>query len=138
MTPGRHNRARSIKAVLCLLAVLFLYTPLGTAAWSSYRASCCASGMCSIQEHHHHQAPAAPEDHMNCGHHAAGMMACSMSCCRNTEAAAVASAIFVLPLPVELSAPAALKSTIDFLQVSDSPRLLEPLSPPPRSVHAVA
>ena len=134
MSPSRHNRIRSISAALCLLAVLLLYTPLGTAAWSSYHAACCTSGMCSIKEHHHQTAPVTPEEHMDCGHdHDLGtMMACSMSCCHSNEVPAVASAIFVLPLQVALSAPAALTSAIDFLQVSGSPRLVEPLSPPPR------
>ena len=75
---------------------------------------------------------------MDCGHHAGGMMACNMSCCHNNESVAVASGIFVLPLPFALSAPAVRTSNIDFLQVSDSPRLLEPLSPPPRFALAAA
>jgi hypothetical protein len=121
-----------------MLAVLFLYTPLATAAWSAYRSACCASGQCSIKEHHHHQAPAADSHHMDCSHDMPGMMACSMSCCHNPENPAVASAIFVLPLPFVLSAPASLKSSIDLMQTQDSPRSIKPLYPPPRFLSAVA
>jgi len=139
MFQASHNATRSISAVICLLAVLLLYTPLGAAAWSSYRSGCCAKGMCSIKEHHHQQPPAAPpQDQMDCGHHGAHMMSCSLSCCHNDEVAAAATAIFVLPRPFVRSVPAPLKSSIAFLQVSDSPQLLEPLSPPPRSSLAVA
>jgi hypothetical protein len=75
---------------------------------------------------------------MDCGHDMSGMMACSMSCCHNPEASIVASAIFVLPLPFVLSAPASFKSGIVLLQSQDSPRSIKPLSPPPRLLSAVA
>jgi len=137
METATHNRWRSTSAGICLLAVLFLYTPLATAAWSAYSSACCASGMCPIKEHHHHQAP-ADSNRMDCGHDMPGMMACSMSCCRNPEDPAVASAIFVLPLPFVLSAPASLKSPIVSLHSQDYSRFVKPLSPPPRFVSAVA
>ena len=138
MVSTSHNRWRSISASICLLAVLCLYTPLATTAWTAYRSTCCASGQCPIKEHHHHQAPAASSNQMDCGHDMAGLMACSMSCCHNQENPAVASAIFVLPLPFEFSAPASLHSSIEFSQSKDSLRSVKPLSPPPRSVLAAA
>jgi len=143
MGTASHNRWRSITAVFCLFAVAFLYTPHAVAAWMAYGAPCCASGQCPIKEHHHHQAPVgdsnqADSHHMDRGHDMASMTACSMSCCHNPESAAVASVIFVLPLPFELSAPASSASGIVSLHSQDSPRSIEPLSPPPRLFSSVA
>jgi hypothetical protein len=138
METASHNRWRSISASICLLAVLFIYTPLATAAWTAHCSACCASGQCPIKEHHHHQAASADSNHMDCGHNMSGMMACRMSCCHNPEAPAVASAIFVLPLPFVPSAPASFKSGIVLLRSQDSSRSIKPLSPPPRFLSAVA
>jgi hypothetical protein len=161
METARHNRWRSVSAGICLLAVLFLYTPLVTSSWSAYGPACCAFGQCPIKEHHHHLAlpdlNQADSNHsnsndnsnqpnskqnasndMDCHHEMAGMMACNMSCCRNPETPAVASAIFVLPLPFTLSAPASFKSNIVSLQAMNFLRTIEPLSPPPRFLSALA
>jgi hypothetical protein len=148
METAAHNRWRSISAVICLFAVAFLYAPHAVAAWMAYGAPCCASGQCPIKEHHHHQTPVgdanqansnqADSHHMDCGHDMASMMDCSMSCCHHSETPAVASAIFVLPLPFELSAPASFTSGIVSLHFPDSPGSIQPLSPPPRLVSAVA
>jgi hypothetical protein len=69
---------------------------------------------------------------MDCGHDAHGMMACAMSCCSNSDRPAVASAVFVLPPPVQLKAPAGLSSAVYFLDSLGFLRSIEPLSPPPR------
>jgi hypothetical protein len=75
---------------------------------------------------------------MDCGHDMAPMMACSMSCCSNPERPAVASAVFVLPQPFQFAAPAGFTSAIKIVNFLDSPRSIEPLSPPPRLAAAVA
>lgn len=123
--------------MLCMLAVALLYAPLASTAWSSYRSACCTSDQCSIPEHHH-KAPAAPAGHMDCGHDMAAKMACSMSCCSNTERPAVASAVFVLPQPFQFAAPAGFTSAIKIVDSLDFARSIEPLSPPPRLAAAVA
>jgi hypothetical protein len=138
MQTAAHHRARSSSAILCLLAAALLYAPLATTAWSSYSAACCTSDQCPIPEHHHHKSPATPTHHMDCGHDMVAMMACSMSCCPNTERPAVASAVFVLPAPFQLAAPAGFTSAIHLVNSLDSPRFIEPLSPPPRFATAVA
>jgi hypothetical protein len=138
METATHTRWRSISAKICLLAILFIYAPLATAAWTAYGSACCASSQCPIKEHHHHQTPAPDSNHMDCGHDMTGLTACTVSCCRNPESPAVASAIFVLPLPFVLSAPASFKFGIVLLQSQDSPRSIKPLSPPPRFLSAVA
>jgi len=128
----RHKRWRSISASICLLVVVFLYAPLVGTAWASYKASCCTTDQCPIAGHHHQKTPAAPANHMDCGHDMPGMMACSMSCCHDSERSMVSAVAFVLPSPVVVVAPAGIKSPIEPAKLMDFLRSVEPLSPPPR------
>jgi hypothetical protein len=132
MQTSLQRRRRSIYAIVCLLVVVLLYAPLASAAWSSYQSACCTSDQCPIPEHHHHKSPAAPADHMDCGHDMAGMMACSMSCCHDSERSAVTSIAFVLPPLMTIPSSAAIKSPVQLAKLLDFPRSIEPLSPPPR------
>jgi hypothetical protein len=136
MQTASHHRWRSISASICLFAVVLLYAPLAAAAWSSYQMACCMSGQCPIPAHHHQKTPAAPANHMDCGHEMFGMMACSMSCCHDSEGSLVTSLAFVLPPPATVAAMAAIKSPIEVAKPLDFPRSIEPLSPPPRFVSA--
>jgi len=138
MQTARHNRRRSISASICLLVVVLLYAPLAGAAWSSYQTACCTSGQCPIPAHHHQKTPPAPANHMDCGHDMSGMMACTMSCCHDSDRSLVISIAFVLPPCVAVAASAAVKSSIGLAKPLDFPRFIEPLSPPPRSVSAAA
>jgi len=132
MQTSRQSRRRSISAGICLLAVVLLYAPLAVAAWSSHQMACCASGQCPIPAHHHQKTPAAPANHMDCGHEMAGMTACSMSCCHDSDRSLVASIAFVLPQSVAVAPSAAVTSPIALAKPLDFPRSIEPLSPPPR------
>jgi len=118
--------------------VVLLYAPLAGAAWSSHQMACCASGQCPIPAHHHQKTPAAPADHMDCGHEMAGMTACSMSCCHDSDRSPVASIAFVLPQSVAVAPSAAVTSPIALVKPLDFPRSIEPLSPPPRFLSAAA
>jgi hypothetical protein len=77
-------------------------------------------------------------NHMNCGHDMAGMMACSMSCCHDSDRSAVTSIAFVLPSLMAIPSSAATKSPVQFARPLDFPRSIEPLSPPPRFAPAAA
>jgi hypothetical protein len=135
------NRRRSIAASICLLAAVLLYAPLAAAAWSSYQSSCCMSGQCKIPAHHHHKAPAAPTNHMDCGHDGhdmSGMMACAMSCCHDSEHSLVTSIAFVLPPVVAPESSAVITSPIELMKPVNFLRSIEPLSPPPRFSFAAA
>ena len=138
MQATNHNRWRSTTASICLFVVVLLYAPLAGAAWSSYRSACCTSDQCPIPEHHHQKTPASSENHMDCGHDMPGMMACSMSCCHDSERSMVTATAFVLPPVVTVAAPSAIDSPVEFAKPLDFPRSIEPLSPPPRFVAAVA
>src|SRR6266702_6301505 len=122
MNTARHNRWRSIFASICLLMVVLLYMPLAGAAWSSYQSACCTSGQCPIPAHHHHKTPAAPTNHMDCGHEMSGMMACSMSCCHDSDRWLVASIAFVLPASVAVDVEVAINSPRELAKASDFPR----------------
>jgi hypothetical protein len=138
MTTRHQNRSRSFYSIACLLAVVLLYAPLAAAAWSSYAAGCCTSNQCPIKEHHHHQSPAAPENHMDCGHELSGMTACTMSCCHNPDRPFVFSVVFVSSASINIFEPSALQSHIAFTKLPDLRRSIEPLSPPPRLLSAAA
>jgi hypothetical protein len=138
MKSARQSRRRSIAAGICLLAVVLLYAPLAGAAWSSRQMACCASGQCPIPAHHHQNSPAAPANHMDCGHEMAGMTACSMSCCHDSDRSLVASMAFVLPPPAVAAEATSIKSPIELAKPLDFPRSIEPLSPPPRFLSAAA
>jgi hypothetical protein len=132
MKSARQSRRRSIAAGICLLAVVLLYAPLAGAAWSSRQMACCASGQCPIPAHHHQNSPAAPANHMDCGHEMAGMTACSMSCCHDSDRSLVASMAFVLPPSAVAAEATVIKSPIELTKPLDFPQSIEPLSPPPR------
>jgi hypothetical protein len=129
---------RGFYASFCLFAAVLLYAPLAEAAWSSYKAACCASDQCPIPGHHHQRAPAAPANHFDCGHEIAPMAACTMSCCQNPDRPVITSVVFVLPARFTLSAPAGFKSAIELLKSLDLPGSIAPLSPPPRIAAVVA
>jgi hypothetical protein len=75
---------------------------------------------------------------MDCGHEMTGMMACSMSCCHDSERSMVAAIAFVLPSSLVVLAPVAIKSPIEPVKLLDFLRSLEPGSPPPRLAPAAA
>jgi hypothetical protein len=138
MQTALQHRRRSLSASVCLLVVALLYAPLAGAAWSSHQSACCMSDQCPIPAHHHQKTPAAPANHMDCGHDLTAMMACSMSCCHDADRSLAASIAFVLPPSVPVAAPAVIKSSIELAKPLDFPRSIEPLSPPPRFVSAAA
>jgi hypothetical protein len=132
------HRRRKAYASICLLVVVLLYAPLVGAAWSSYQSACCTSDQCPVPEHHHHKSPAAPANHMDCGHDMAGMMACSVSCCHDSDRSAVTSIAFVLPPLMAVHSSSATKLPVQLARPLDFPRAIEPLAPPPRLAPAAA
>ena len=132
------HRWRSVSASICLLVVVLLYSPLAGAAWISYESSCCTSEQCRIPEHHHQKSSPAPHDNMDCSHDMPGMMACSMSCCHDSDRSMVMVIAFVLPPVVAVAVPSAIQSPIEFAKPLDFLRSIKPASPPPRFLVAVA
>jgi hypothetical protein len=133
MMARRLNTRRSFFATLCLVAVVLLYAPLGGAAWFVYSGGCCTSGSeCPIHGHHHSQTPSGPEHAMDCGHDMPAVTQCSMSCCHNPDRPGLAPVIFVLPVPIRVSASTSFELLAPLPGSQDSVSSIEPLSPPPR------
>ena len=130
-----------VGAWVCLLAVALLWTPLWATAWQNKGMACCDGQMCAAHGHAMTQRPSgnagvtqdsAPAD---CGHEKhAGLTACGMKCCHDQGSSIVAAVIFVLSEPTRISAPAEARETCEQAQVAITPQLLEPPSPPPRSI----
>jgi len=75
---------------------------------------------------------------MDCGHDMSGMMACSMSCCHDSDRSLFPSIAFVLPPSMAAAPSVAIKSPIELANPLHFPRSSEPLSPPPRFISAAA
>jgi hypothetical protein len=133
------NRRRVLSALVCLLAVAFLYVPFAAAAWSSHAMACCTKGYCNIPQHHHKKAPASSTTAEDCGHEGhnmSGLMDCSMSCCQDPDKPVVTSVAFVLP-PATITASATIVTrAVERVHSIEIPRTIEPLSPPPRTDNA--
>src|SRR5882724_4244494 len=136
MSFSRHNCLRSLGAYACFLAVMAIYAPQGMIAWWAGTGACCKSDYCPIYVHHSSSAPAATEhDGMNCEHEAAGkagMAACTMNCCHDTEKVLTAPVIFlpnVAAEPAKISVVACLAELRTEIHEKFGNK---PLSPPPR------
>jgi hypothetical protein len=130
---ANQNRGRAFGAWVCLLTAIFLYAPLAGAAWSARSMACCTGDRCDIPQHHHrHQAA---DNQIDCGHDTTGMIACSMSCCQNTDTPVVTAVAFVLPRPAGVAQTARITRTIENAHASEIPRSIRPASPPPRFAH---
>jgi hypothetical protein len=127
------NRCRILAALVCLLAVAFLYAPFAAAAWSSHAMACCTDGFCNIPKHHHKKAPANSTASEDCDHQMGGMMDCSMSCCQDPVRPAVTSMAFVLPPATCAASAMSITGAVERVHSIEIPRTIAPLSPPPRT-----
>ena len=133
MSVRHQDRWRWFFASLCLAAVVLLHAPFGAAAWAAYAKTCCTSrAQCPIHGHRHSQTPANSERTMDCSHDMAATAQCSMSCCQNPDRPAVASAMFVFPVPATISVTENREPLIVLSESLGPIRSFEPLSPPPR------
>jgi len=70
----------------------------------------------------------------DCDHHARpAAMVCSVACCHPKDPAVTGAIVFVLPSPVELSAPFLIGPPAPLLFSSASSFVFDPGSPPPRT-----
>jgi hypothetical protein len=135
MNRPTQNHSRILAALVCLLAVLFLYAPFAAAAWSSHAMACCTAGYCNIPKHHHTKAPANSMASEDCDH-AGGIMDCSMSCCQDPDKPAVTAMAFVLPPAAFAASATSVTFTVERVPRIEIPGTIEPLSPPPRTDNA--
>src|ERR1700745_2144153 len=100
---------KKLAALVCLLAVLLLWSPLWPAAWLAHGMACCNDGLCLARG-----KPAPPpaksqnpsEECEHSGSHHAGSMSCSISCCHETPISLSSAVLFLIPQSVALSGPA--------------------------------
>jgi len=137
MVRRSHNRFRTAAAWVCLLAVALLYAPVAAVAWPALDAACCTGNQCKVAEHHHRDTPQKHEAERDCGHEMAGMSACAMSCCRDSERALMAATAFLLPVGLEIQASEIFTVANQVSRCGEIPNPFEPLSPPPRSFAAL-
>jgi hypothetical protein len=130
------NRCRILAALVCLLAVVFLYAPFAAAAWSSHAMACCTDGFCNIPKHHHKKSPVHSTASEECDHATGGMMDCSMSCCQDPDKPAVTSMAFVLPPAAFAASAMIISGAVKRVHSIEIPRSIAPLSPPPRTDNA--
>jgi hypothetical protein len=133
--PG--SAGRRLAAVVCLLAVVSLWSPLWATAWQANGMACCNGGLCPAHGKHPLTIPAqnAPEE---CERHGGiseptGSMNCTLSCCQETPASFTGALLFLMPQPTILSQPDHSAATISVLPPSEFFQSLEPLAPPPRA-----
>jgi hypothetical protein len=138
LTNSREKMGQILAAWLCLLAAVFLYAPLAAASWSVHARTCCIGDHCPILGHHHRQAaPAEQPSHADCEHEMGEAMNCSMSCCENSEKLVVTPLTFTLSRPVTMFASIAAVPASEVSPATAIAQSIEPVSPPPRSMHAL-
>src|SRR5260370_2224737 len=87
------------------MVVLLAARPAGAGGGVS-KLACGTSGHSPFPSHHPQKAPAAPANHMDCGHDMPGMVTCVMSCCHDSDRSLFTSIAFVLPPPLASAAVA--------------------------------
>jgi hypothetical protein len=92
--------------------------------------------MCAVHGHGKTSSPGkseATKNDMECEHpRGAGMVACSMSGCHKEGASLVSSSVYVLPEPVEISAPPETVNSTVALKHEKVLQVFAPPSPPPK------
>ena len=138
MNASSQDRKRVLAAAwVCLLTAVALYAPLAGAAWSVHSMACCTGDHCPIAQHHHQKRQASPHSDMDCGHDMSEMMDCSMSCCQSSEKPLVTAVAFVLPHQMSAFAPACVVRAAETARAVAVPRVVKPLSPPPRIANSL-
>jgi hypothetical protein len=129
-------------AYACLVAVMLIYAPQGMIGWWAGMGVCCEADYCPIPGHHRQNARAAAEHQgMECEHGMtgkAGIAACGMSCCHETERALLAPMVFVIAPVAERPGLASVARVAEPPTVQDILQSSKPLSPPPRLVAAAS
>jgi hypothetical protein len=128
----KQTRHSILAAGFCLVAVLLMYAPFAAIAYSAHAMSCCAGDHCPIREHNHRATPPAPKNEMDCGHETSGMIACTVSCCHQSDRPLLTAVTFLLPHFSSASAPRFAAPLEAARKQTELSRAIEPLSPPPR------
>jgi hypothetical protein len=128
---------KKLAALVCLLAVILLWSPLWATAWQAHGMACCNDGLCLA-----HGKPTLPPVKAQtrsgeCEHadspQRTEAITCSISCCHETPSSFTNAILFLIPQPAALSQPAQSVAAVSVLALSEFCQSLEPLPPPPRA-----
>jgi hypothetical protein len=131
---------KRLRAIVCLIAVLLLWSPAWAVNLQANGIGCCDGPMCPVHGNSpmHHGPSEAPSDKsaqpMRCDHSGgSSMMNCGMSRCLEQPQFFGTSIQFVLP-PAGVAAPAEFYiAATSIMEVQKVLQSFDPLSPPPRS-----
>jgi hypothetical protein len=131
---------RRLGACVCLVAVILLWAPAWASALQAAGMGCCDGAMCPLHGH----APKKSSSDTNsakdapmagCEHHGRkAAMDCTMACCHPADPAVTGAIVFVLPALMEISAPLRIGPPTPTLTPLASSFVLDPASPPPRTL----
>jgi hypothetical protein len=119
---------------------MLLWAPAWASALQAAGMGCCDGAMCPLHGHapkkSSRDTDSAKDAPMaGCGHHGRqAAMDCSMACCRPADPVVTGAIVFVLPSPVEISAPLLIGPPVPTLFSSSSSFVFDPASPPPRTL----
>lgn len=122
---------RKIAAIAALLAMLLpgLSTLAETLSAANLPA-CCNTTYCPL---HHHDSRSLQKDKSDCNAKGVPVQQdCSMRACDTPQTPAVGTSLFVLTVPVSLTAPAAAEPSVSTAALFSPFAFAVPLTPPPR------
>ena len=132
--------ARKLGACVCLVALILLWAPLWASALQASGMACCDGAMCPLHGHAPKKSsgktnPAKDAPMAGCEHYGRkAAMDCTAACCHPADPAVTGAIVFVLPIPLLVSAPLfSGASEARILSQVNSP-VFEPASPPPRTL----
>ena len=128
-----------VPACVCLVAVLLLWAPLWAAAYQAAGMACCNGAMCPLHgrmpKKNSHEGGPAKESPATCDHRAANAaMDCTIACCHPADQSVTPAILFVLPTPPVISDPLLTGDSTLVLSSSRTSPVLDPASPPPRTL----
>src|SRR5579859_268162 len=130
---------RRLGACVCLVAVMLLWSPLWASALQAAGMGCCDGAMCPLHGHGPKKSSSDANSAMDmpmagCDHHARKVaMDCTVACCHPKDPAVTGAIVFVLPIPMALSAPLLIAPPTPIPFSSASSVVFDPASPPPRT-----
>jgi hypothetical protein len=131
---------RRLGACVCLVAVMLLWAPAWAAALEASGMACCDGAMCPFHGHapkksSNETSPAKNAPMAGCEHQAReAAMDCSVACCHPKDPVVTGAVVFVLPEAVAISVPLFTGPPTPDLPYSASSFVLDPASPPPRTL----
>ena len=126
---------RVFRALVCLVAVILLWAPMGAAAWQTNGMACCKGNMCMAHKHSKSKRSEPQQSTLlECAHHSESEATkCSMSCCHETDPTLIGAVVFLLPTPGMISQSFPVTAALPNFAAKEFLGSFEPIAPPPRT-----